>query len=109
MSARISGSSSTTKISATTPLSAVRPARLSRSDGSAGDGRNDRHGLPIGDFRIEAVEEANVLVGDEHIDEAPQLAGVVEQPLAETGMSLLERFQHFGQRVPLDGHLRRPA
>src|SRR5436305_1629097 len=100
MSDRISGSSSTTKISATTRLSAVRPSRLSESDGPAGNGGDDRHGLPIGDFRVEAVEEANVLVGDEHVDETPQLAGVVEQPLAETGKGLLERFQHFGQRVP---------
>ena len=46
---------------------------------------------PSGTLVSSAVEVADVVVGDEHVDELAQRAGVVEQPLAEAGVRGVER------------------
>ena len=46
---------------------------------------HDATRLTVGDGRGDAVEEADVLVGDEHVHEAPQLALLVEEALGEPG------------------------
>ena len=51
---------------------------------------------------VDALQEADVLVGDEHVDEAAQLARVVEEPLGEAGVRGVERLQHLGDRAGLD-------
>ena len=52
---------------------------------AAGDGGDDADGLAVGHRGVEALEEADVVIGDEHVDEAAQAAGVVEEPLREPG------------------------
>ena len=37
----------------------------------------------VGDGGVEALQEPDVVVGDEHVDEAPQVAVVVEEPVGE--------------------------
>ena len=46
------------------------------------------------------VEEADVLVGQEHVDEAPQLPGVVEQALGEAGVGGVEGLEGLARRWP---------
>ena len=73
---------------------AANGRRISRSVSSvgqsttsaAGDGGDDADDLAVGDRGVEASQEADVFVGDEHVDEAAQRARVVEEALAETGV-----------------------
>ena len=51
---------------------------------------------PSVERRVDALQEADVLVGDEHVDEAAQLALVVEEALGEAGVLRVERLQHLG-------------
>src|SRR3954469_21234104 len=56
-----------------------------RQTSAAGDSRNDRHRLAVANLGVEAVQEADVVVGHEDVDEAPQ-AVFVEQSLHESRM-----------------------
>ena len=70
------------------PADAARTARqrgLTRSQPPATAGTMLTM-VAVVDGGVEAVEEADVLVGDEHVDEAAQLALLVEEPLAEPGV-----------------------
>ena len=55
------------------------------------------------------VEEADVLVVEEHVDEAAQLAAVVVEPLAEAGVRGVERAEHLADGRAVDAHLGRAA
>ena len=57
---------------------------------------------PSVDRRVDALQEADVLVGEEHVDEAAQPAGLVEEALGETGVRALERLQRLGDGRRLD-------
>ena len=48
----------------------------------------------VGDRGVDAVEEADVLVGHEHVDEAAQLARLVVQALGEARVRGVEARQH---------------
>ena len=61
---------------------------------TAGDGGDDRELGPVGDRRVEAVEEADVVVGDEHVDEPAQVAVAVEQPVGKSPMGAVEVGEH---------------
>jgi glycerate 2-kinase len=75
---------------------------------AAGDGGDDAHGLAVGDLGVEAVEIADVVVVDEDVDEAAQRP-VVEQPLGEPGVTLLELGEDVAERARSDVDRRRPA
>ena len=64
---------------------------------------------PVGHGRVEALEEADVLVGDEHVHEPAQLAVLVVQPLGEAGVARLERLEHLGDGLALERDLGRAA
>ena len=72
---------------------AERPRAL-----AAGDGRQDRELGPVGDRRLEAVAEADVLAADVDVDEAPQRAVVVGDALAQLAEALEQ-----ARRAPPDG------
>ena len=56
---------------------------------------------------FDAVEEADVLVGHEHVHEAAQLALVVEEPLGEARVRGLEGLEHVGDGARLRRRPRR--
>src|SRR5262249_51570124 len=56
----------------------------------------------VGDGRVDALQEADVLVGEEHVDEAPQAARLVEQTLFEARVRAVERLQRLGDGARLD-------
>ena len=41
---------------------------------------------PSGTTRVKAIEEPDVVVADEDVDKAAQLAGLVEDAITETGV-----------------------
>ena len=53
---------------------------------AAGYRGNDSHRPPFGHRRVKAVEEPDVVVADEDVDKPAQLAGLVEDAIAETGV-----------------------
>src|SRR5262245_3300072 len=57
--------------------------------------------------RLEVLQEADVFVGNEHVDEPTQRAVLVEQPLPESRVLRFETLQHLGHRRSLDRHLGR--
>ena len=65
--------------------------------------------VPSVERRVDALHEADVLVGDEHVDEAAQLTLVVEEALGETGVLRVERLQRVADRRRLDRDLGRAA
>ena len=65
--------------------------------------------VPSSSGGVDTLHEADVLVGDEHVDEPAQLALVVEEPLVETGVLRVERLQRVADRRGLDRDLRRTA
>src|SRR5262249_49478544 len=71
----------------------------------AGDRGHDADRLAVGDRGVDALQEADVLVGEEHVDKAPQAAGLVEETLFETRVRAVERLQRFRDRARLDRHL----
>ena len=85
---------------------AVAPVR---AESAAGDGGDDGQRLPVGHRRLEALEEAHVLVGQEDVDEPAQRPVLVEQPVAEPGVGRLERLEHLAHGGAVDGHFARPA
>src|ERR1043165_8256713 len=60
---------------------------------AAGDGGNDVDQLAILHRGLLAVEEADVLLADEHVDEAAQLAGIVAQARLDAGVRRLDRVE----------------
>jgi hypothetical protein len=59
----------------------------------------DGHRIPVLDGRVQAGQEADVLVVEVHVDEAPQAAAVVDQPVAQPAVPLLQ----VGEQVPERG------
>ena len=84
------------------PRSPVASLALMRHPGHGGD---DAHDLAGRDRRVEVLQEADVLVGDEDVDEAPQRTRLVEDALAEPGVRGVELLQHVGDGSAFD---RRP-
>src|SRR5438552_6597067 len=72
---------------------------------AAGDRWDDGDRLAVGDVGGQAVEEPDVVVGNEHVDEAAQLAVLVEDALAKARMRRLERRQHLADGIAGDCHL----
>ncbi len=72
-----------------------------RSGVASGNGRDDGDGLAVGDLGVEALEEPNVVVGDEHVDEAAQSV-LVEQALLEARVGALEVADHLADCGPFD-------
>src|SRR4051812_19749757 len=65
--------------------------RLVRDSSAAGD-RGDHRDLPaVLDRRGEPVQEAHVLVADIHVDEATQLALLVDDPALDPRIAPVER------------------
>src|SRR5437879_103486 len=58
-----------------------------RSPSAPGDGRQDRHLVAVLDGRVEAVEKADVLAADVHVDEPPEPA-VLGDPAAQVAVAL---------------------
>src|SRR3546814_13348316 len=54
---------------------------------AAGYGGDDAEGLALGHGGVESLEEPHVVVGHEDVDEAPDAAIGVEDPLGEAGRS----------------------
>ena len=52
-------------------VGALNDGVTSGGDSAAGDGGDDRQRLAVGHGRVEAPEEADVLVGEEDVHEAP--------------------------------------
>jgi DNA-binding CsgD family transcriptional regulator len=73
------------------------------------DGGDDAHDLAVGDRGGQAVEEADVLLGDEHVDEAADLAVAVEDALGDAGMRAFQAGEHLGQRPRVERDLRGAA
>src|SRR5688572_14126619 len=71
----------------------------------ARDGRDDADGLAVGDRGVETLEEADVVIGDEHVDEPPEATRVVEEPLREAGVRRLEAREDLADRGALDRDL----
>src|SRR5262249_42511678 len=84
--------------------SAPRP-RVKRTKSAPGDRREDGYRLAVGHRSVEAVEEANVVVGHEHVDEPAQAAVVVEEAVREAGVGGIEALQDLrhGGALHLDG------
>src|SRR3984957_6794800 len=80
----------------------ARRARCRAAESAASDGRDDRDGLAGGPRGGQPVEEADVLVGEEDVDEPAELAGVVEEALGETGVAGVEGLQRLADRRPVD-------
>ena len=83
------------------------PGRRERS--APRHGGHDREGLPVGDGRGQAVEEAHVLVGQEDVDEAAQARALVEEPVGEARVGGIEGLEGLADRRPLDLDLARAA
>src|SRR5688572_10743013 len=71
------------------PISGSAICRANRS-ASTGNGRDDRDLVRVLDRRIQVLEEANVFVVGEDVDEAPDLAAVVADPLLDPRILRLE-------------------
>src|SRR5690242_12368614 len=106
--ARTSGVCSTAVYASTS--SSRNGRRISRSVSSTGallptrDGGDDAQGLAVGDGRVDALQKADVLVGKEHVDEAPEATGLVEQSLGEARVRGFECLQRLGDGAGLDLH-----
>src|SRR5687767_12090300 len=77
------------------------PANLAGRS-AAGDGGDDADGLTRLDGCVEAVGEAHVLVGDEHVDEPAEAAGVVEEAGGEAGVGGLQRLEDLADGGAVD-------
>lgn len=84
---------------------AVWILRHERAASAAGDGRDDGDLGAVGRLGGQAVEEPDVLVADVHVDEAPELAGLVEDPGLDAGVVPVEVLEDGPQGVALGGDL----
>ncbi len=88
---RLSDCSVSTLIGSSANSKPRRPRGRNQAGGSAaGHRRDDGDGLALGHRGLEALEEADVLVGHEDVHEAAQRPGVVEQAVGETGVGGVE-------------------
>src|SRR3954453_17207553 len=73
-----------------------RPAtrRTALAPSAAGDRGQDLHLVAVGDRRVEAVGEADVLAVDVDVDEAPQRAVAVRQAIAQLAVTVEQRVEH---------------
>ena len=73
---------------------------------AAGDGRQDRDAVAVGELGGDAVEEADVLVVEVDVHEAAQLAAV-DEALADAGVAALQVGEELGEgrALALDGLL----
>src|SRR5690242_5530344 len=74
-----------------------------RSAAAAGHRGQDGYRVPVLDRRVQAGHEADVLVVQVHVDEAPQAVSV-DQALAQAAVPLVQVAEQFGERgsAPLD-------
>src|SRR5690606_23945259 len=72
---------------------------------AAGDRRNDRHAGPVRGRGPEALLEAHVVVVDVDVDEAAQLALVVQDAGGDARVVLLQVLDDLGEGRPLGVHL----
>ena len=68
---------------------------------AAGDGRQDRHLVAVGELGVEAVLEADVLAGDVDVDEAAQ-AAVLGDPLAQIVVLVEDGVERLADGDPVD-------
>src|SRR3954449_3759933 len=80
------------------------PGRRSGSS-AAGDRGQDVELGALGDLGLEAVEEADVLAGHVDVDEAPQLAVVAAQAVAQRVVLAVERLEHLADGAALAADL----
>src|SRR6185295_8305338 len=66
---------------------------------------DDAHGGAVLHLSVHAVEEADVLVVDEHVHEATQLALLIEEPLPEPRVRGLEALEDGRERAALRADL----
>src|SRR5690349_1858171 len=76
-----------------------------KTSAAAGDRGDDRHLVALLHGRLEVLEEADVLAGDEDVDEAAHLAGVVADALADAGVALLQLGEQLADGGAGGGHL----
>src|SRR4051794_2452405 len=60
---------------------------------ASGDRRQDLHLVTVGDRRLEAVGEADVLAVDVDVDKAPKAAVAVRKPVAQLAVALEQRVE----------------
>src|SRR5262249_16023880 len=72
-----------------------------RRSGASGDGGDDRHLVGLLEARLLAVEEPDVLLVDVDVDEAPELAALVYQALAQSRELTLEIVHDGGDALAL--------
>ena len=63
---------------------------------TSGDRRNDTDFVTFFDGRVLVVEKSNVLVVEENVDEATNVALFITNALGEAGIRLLEADENFG-------------
>src|SRR5688572_33380101 len=72
---------------------------------AACDRRDDRDGLALGHRGRQSVEETDVLLGDEHVDEAAQRTRLVEETLVHAGVSGVEALANLPNGPAVDRDL----
>src|SRR5262249_36104223 len=83
------------------PTASRCPRRAFTSGSAAGDGGEDRHLVAVGDLRVEAVLEADVLAGDVDVDEPAQIP-VLGDPLAQAVVLVEDRLERLADGGSLD-------
>src|SRR6476469_1978604 len=72
-----------------------------RGGSAAGDGGQDRHLVAVGDRRLEAVQEADVIAAHVYVDEPAQPA-VLGDPAAQLAVAVVQGVEHLADRGALD-------
>src|SRR4051812_26496425 len=96
------------RMAAPYPLSRTRRPRQSRAGApalAAGDGRQDRDLGAVGHRRLEAVEVADVLAGQEDVDEPAQAAVVAADARSQLAVLGIERLEHLADGAAGDARL----
>src|SRR4051812_24301019 len=91
------------------PRGPGEPTRPLDGASTAGDGGEDLDLAAVLDLRLQALAEPHVLAVDVDVDEAPQRAAVVGEPLAQLRVLAVQPVEHRPDRRPLDRDLRLPA
>src|SRR3954452_14519835 len=86
----------------------VDPKATSTSP-TAGHRRDDRDGDTVGCRSAQTVGEPHVLVTDVHVDEAADLAVVVEHPTRYAGVCSVDVVEDVGERRAIRSHFTRAA
>src|SRR5689334_17288194 len=82
----------------------ISPASAAAGLAATGDGRQDRHFIPIGDRGVETVLEADVLAGYVDVHETAQRP-VLGDPLAQAVVLVEDRVERLADRGSLHGDL----